>query len=120
MESRFRQLIVNFNLYTGVKQPDMTSKDRCYKIYSPEKFKLRPRDDIHLDLKFDIQTLETLQPWLNLLPSLKTMGMHLENDDWSQNKTKDNKIKLHILNRSFTYTINIKEGQCIGFTFLLG
>ena len=62
MESHFRHLIVNFNLHTGVKKPHMTSKDRLYKIYSPEKVKLRPRDDIHLDLKFDIQTPETLSP----------------------------------------------------------
>ena len=103
----FRHLIVNFNLHIGVKQPDMTSKDRFYKIYLPLKFKLRPRDDIYLDLKFKIETPETLDPWLNLLPSLKGMGLHIENDDWAENKTKDNTIQLHILNRSFTYTIDI-------------
>ena len=101
-------------------QQDMTSKDRFYKVYSPLKFKLRPRDDIYLDLKFDIQTLETLKPWLNLVPSLKGIGLHIENDDWIQNKTKDNTIQLHILNRSFTYTIDIKKDQFIGFIFLLG
>ena len=98
----------------------MTSKDIFYEAYSPKKIKLRPRDDIHLDLKFDIQTPETLSPWLNILPSLKTMGLHIENDDWAENKTKDNTIQLHILNRSFTYTINIKKDQCIGFIFSLG
>ena len=50
----FRHLTVNFNLQTGVKQPDMTSTDTFYKVYSPLKFKLRPRDDIYLGLKFDI------------------------------------------------------------------
>ena len=54
MATYFRHLTVNFNLHTGVKQPDMTSKDRFYKVYSPLKFKLRPRDDIYLDLRFDI------------------------------------------------------------------
>ena len=120
MESYFRRLIVNFNLYTGVKQPDMTSRDRFYKICLPQKFKLRPRDDIHLHLKFDIQTPETIQPWLNLLPSLKKMGLHIENNDWADNKTNDNTIQLHILNRRFTYTASVKKGQCIGFIFLLG
>ena len=119
MAAYFRHLTVNFNLHTGVKQQDMTSKDRFYKVYSPLKFKLRPRDDIYLDLKFDIQTPETLKPWLNLLPSLKGIGLHIENNDWIQNKTKDNTIQLHILNRSFTYTIDIKKDQCIGFIFLL-
>ena len=103
MATYFRHLTMNFNLSTGVKQPDMTSKDRFYKVCSSLNFKLRPRDDIYLDLKFDIQTPETLQPWLNLLPSLKGIGLHIENDDWIQKKTKDNTIQLDILNRSFTY-----------------
>ena len=98
----------------------MTDKDKCYKVYSPEKFKLRPRDDIYLDLKFDIQTPETIEAWLNLLPLLKSLGLHIENKDWASNKTKDNSIQLHILNRSFNYTASIKENQCIGFIFLLG
>ena len=59
----------------------MTGKDRFYKVYSPEKFKLKPRDDIYLDLKFDIQTSETIEPWLNLLPSPKSLGLHIENED---------------------------------------
>ena len=80
-------------------------------MHSPEKFKLRPRDDIYVDLKFDIQTPETIQPWLNLLPSLKEMGMHIENDDWIENKTKDNTTQLHILNRSFHYAASVKKKQ---------
>ena len=60
-----------------------------------------------------------MDPWLNLLPSLKGMGLHIENDDWAENKTKGKTIQLHILNRSFTYTIDIKP-QCIGLIFLLG
>ena len=120
MATYFRHLTVNFNLHTGVKQPDMTSKDRFYKVYSPLKFKLRPRDDIYLDLRFDIQTPETLEPWLNLLPSLKGIGLHTENNDWAKNKTKGSTIQLHILNRSFTRTIDIKKDQCIGFIYLLG
>ena len=119
MSVYYRHLTVNFNSYIGIKQPNMTDKDKFYKVYSPEKFKLRPRDDIYLDLKFDIQTPETIEPWLNLLPSLKSLGLHIENKDWASNKTKDNAIKSHILNRTFNYTASIKKNQCIGFIFLL-
>ena len=119
MATYFRHLTVNFNLHTGVKEPDMTSKDRFYKIYSPLKFKLRPIDDIYLDLKFNIETPETLDPWLNLLPSLKGIGLHIENDDWAENKTKDNTIQLHILNRSFTYMIDIKKTPINWFYFFI-
>ena len=51
----FRNLAVNFNSHVRIKQPEMTSKDRFYKVYSQLKFKLRIRDDIYLDLKFGIQ-----------------------------------------------------------------
>ena len=73
-----------------------------------------------MDLKFNIKTPETLEPWLNLLPSLKGLGLHIENDDWAENKTKDNTIQLHILNGSFSHTIDIKKEQCIGLIFSLG
>ena len=98
----------------------MTDADRFYKVYSPEKFKLAPREDIYLDLKFNINTPPGIELWLNLLPSLKTLGLKLENEDWVSNKTKDKTIQLHLLNRSFTYTCKIKKYQCIGFIFLLG
>ena len=59
-------------------------------------------------------------PWLNLLPSLKSLGLHIENEDLASNKTKDNTIQLHILNRSFNCTASKKKNQCTGFIFLLG
>ena len=120
----FRNLTVNINLHkksdesqVTIKKPDMKSRDRFYKIYSPLTSKLNPRDDIYLDLKFDIQTPETIKPWLNLLPSFKSMGMDIENDDWISNKTKDNTIQLHLLNKSFTYTLKVKKHQCFVYIF---
>ena len=109
-----------FNSYVGIKKPDMTGKSRFYKVYSPIKFKLRPRDDIYLDLNFNIEAPDRIEPWLNLLPSLKGIGLKIENNDWKNNLTRDNTIQLHILNTSFVYTIDIKKNQCIGFIFLLG
>ena len=98
----------------------MTGKSRFYKVYSPIKFKLRPRDDIYLDLNFNIEAPDRIEPWLNLLPSLKGIGLKIENNDQKNNLTRDNTIQLHILNTSFVYTIDIKKNQCIGFIFLLG
>ena len=92
MSVYYRHLTVNFNSYVGIKQPNMTDKDKFYKVYSPEQFRLKPRDDIYLDLKFDIQTSETIELRLNLLLSLKALGLQIENEDWASNKTKDNII----------------------------
>ena len=119
-ENYFRNLTVTFNSHTGIKKPDMTDKEKFYKIYSPKKFKLRPTDDIYLDLRFNIETSKELQPWISLLPSLKGFGLAIENEDWENNLTKDNTIQLHLFKRSFNYTLDIYKKQCIGFIFLLG
>ena len=119
-ETCFRNLTVTFNSYMGIKKLDMTNSDKFYKVYSPKKFKLRPRHDIYLDLKFNVETSKVLEPWISLLPSIKGLGLSIENEDWANNKTKDNIIQLHLLNKSFNYTINISKDQCIAFIFLLG
>ena len=117
MATYFENFTVNFNSYIRIKKPDMSDKTR---FYSPTKFKVRPRDDIYLDLKFNIETPDRIEPWLNLLPSLKSIGLKIENNDWKNNLTKDNTMQLHILNTSFVYIIDIKKNQCIGFIFFLG
>ena len=81
IKTYFENLTVTFNSYVGIKKPDMTDKSRFYKVYSPIKFKLRPRDDIYLDLNFNIEAPDRIEPWLNLLPSLKGIGLKIENND---------------------------------------
>ena len=82
-----RYLNVGFVSHTDIKQPNMTDKDKFYKVYSPQSFKLAPREDIYLDLKFDINTLPGIEPWLNLLPSLKGMGLKIEIGFQTKQKT---------------------------------
>ena len=94
----------------------MHKPNRFYKIYSLEKFKLRARDDIYLDLKFNIEMPTQIEPWIDLLLSLKDRGLKIENQDI----TKDDTTQLYTLNRSFTYTRNIKKTKCIGYVFFIG
>ena len=105
--TNFNLVNVTINSIIGSKQPEMHKPIKFYKINSPEKFKLRRRDNIYLDLKFNMRT--QIEPWINLLPSLQDRGLKTENQD----KTKDDTIQLHIMNRSFNYTTNIKKNQCI-------
>ena len=110
----FRDLTVNFSIEAKIKKPDMADTNTFYKIYSPITFKLKLREDIYLDLKFNIQTPETIDPWLNLLPSLKELGLSVQ-QDWREQKSTNNTILLHVLNKNFNQTQTIKKKQCIGF-----
>ena len=74
-EEYFRNLSVTFDAYVGIKQPDLFNSENFYTIYSPKKFTLKPREDIVLDLKFNIATSKELDPWISLLPTLKTNGL---------------------------------------------
>ena len=66
MASFYRYLNVEFVSHTDIEQPNMTDADKFYEVYSPKKFKLAPREDIYLDLKFCINTPPVIEPWLNL------------------------------------------------------
>ena len=70
-------------------------------------------------MKFNIKTSKELQPWISLLPSLKGFGLAIENEGWASNITKENTLQLHLLNKSFAYTIYVSKKQCIAFIFLL-
>ena len=65
--------------YAGVKLPHKNQDRALYKIYSPESFILRPREDIYLDLKIKINAPLQLEAWINLLPSLKERELKLKN-----------------------------------------
>ena len=108
---------VQIDSHSQVNQPNMTDNGNFYKIYSPKKLKLRPRDNIYLDLKIKINVPNTLEPWINLLPSLKGLGLKIEDNDWVSNKTKNDTIQLHILNGSFTRTIEIRQSKLLRFYF---
>ena len=101
--------IVEIDSHSQVQQPNMTANGDFYKIYSPKNFNLRPTDDIYLDLKIKINVPNTLQPWINLLPSLKGLGLKIEDNDWVSNKTENDTIQLHILSRRFSRTIEIRK-----------
>ena len=51
----FRDLTVNFSIETEIKKNrHVTDTNKFYKVYSPITFKLKPREDIYLDLNFNI------------------------------------------------------------------
>ena len=91
------------------------NSENFYTINSPKKFTLKPRDDIVLDLKFNIATSKELDLWISLLPTLKTNGLAIVDKRETPKKT----IELHLQNQSYYYTLKVKKEQCLTFSFLL-
>ena len=113
MTTYFNHVNIQIASYTDVKQPDFDGTKAFYRIYSPESFMLRPREDIYLDLNIKINAPAHSEAWINLLPSLKERGFKMEEHNWSANILKDDTIQIHILNRSFTYTTHIKKNKSL-------
>ena len=119
MSTYFNNLKIEISRKKDIQPPGLEEKS-FYKICSPEAFTLKPRDDIYLDLKFKIDAPTQIEPWINLLPSLKQFNLRIENQDWCSNRLKDETIQLHTLNRHFTRTVCIKKNPIIAYIFLLG
>ena len=100
-EEHFRNLLVTFDAHVGIKQPDLFNSENFYTIYSPKKFTLA--------------TSKELDPWISLLPTLKTNGLAIVDKRETPKKT----IELHLQNQSYYYTLKVKKEQCLTFSFLL-
>ena len=68
-----------------------------------------------MDLKFNITTSKSLDPWINLLPRLKANGLVMVEKRETPKKTTE----LHLQNQSYYYTLKVKKEQCLTFSFLL-
>lgn len=120
MTTYFKTVEIKIGASEDVKRSVLNKNNSFYIIYSPEKFKLRPRDNILLDLKIKVDVSKSLEAWINLLPCLKESGQAIEDHNWTANKLKDETIQLNILNKNFYNMITIKQNQEIGYMFLLG
>ena len=115
----FQTLKVEISSYEDIKQPELNKNGSFCIIYSPEKFKLRPRDSIFLDLKFKLTAPKKLEVHINLLSYLKERFLSIENHAWESNNLTDGTIQLDILNKSFYNTANIKKNQETGYIFIM-
>ena len=102
--------------YECVKRPEFKNTFLC--IYSPEKFTLRRRDNILLNLKITIKAPGCVEAWINLVSTLKELGLAIEDHNWAANKLKDDTIQLNILNKHFCSPISVKNNQELAYMFL--
>ena len=87
-------------------------------MYSPEKIKLRPRDNKMLNLRLKVNLRNEIETMIGLLPSFASRKLSIENSNWISDKRKDEIIQLDILNRHFFNTISIRRNQELAYIFL--
>lgn len=111
-----RELLVKFECCSKYRAPLLFNKEDFYTIYSPKKFKLKPREDIVLNLHFNMSTSKELDPWISILPTHKMAGLTL----LSKTVNSKNEIEVHLPNQSYYYTVSVKKEHALAFIFLLG
>ena len=72
-----------------------------------------------LNLQLKIKLPDGVQGIIGLLPSLTLQSLTIENSKRITSQTKDELIKLDLLNRNFNNTISIKKNQEIAGLILL-
>ena len=97
-----RVLLVTIDACSKYKPPDLFQSEDFYTVYSPKKFKLKPREDMILNLHFNISALKELDPWISLLPTLKQLGLNL----CSKTVNSNGEIELHLQINHGTILLN--------------
>ena len=111
-------LLIKFNHFANIKQPEYLKHNDAFVIQSPVNLKLQPRCDAWIDLGFNIeQNLPDLYNlWLKPSTIFGTLGLDIENkESWYKQLTKNNTIMVHLKNTSFK--IDIKPNDIIGYAF---
>ena len=102
-----RVLLVTIDGCSKYKSPDLFKSEDFYMVNSPKKFKLKPREDIALNLHFNITASKELDPWISILPTLKTIGLNL----LSKTVNSKGEIEVHLQNQSYYYTVEVKKNR---------
>ena len=109
-------ITIEYNKKKCKKPPEIVDDEDFYTIYSTKEFKLEPQDHIIINLGFNITSTSEIEPWISLLPSLKTVGLKI----LSKTVTSNNEIEVMLQNVSYYYTIEVKKRQVLAFIFMLG
>ena len=114
---------VQYGKYVPKPKPH---KKAFYKVFSPKAFKLKPMESINLDLRFNIIWAEGMTPTdFDLYPTLKQLGLSLEDSNWKsviktgiKSVPQIESITVTVLNKNYTNSFNIKKGNLLLY-FLL-
>ena len=109
-------LLIKISSSIHCKRPTLNDDSSFYVIYSPWTFKVRPKENILLDLQFKIEIPKHIDWTIGLLPSY-TRKLSIENSKEIA-RIKDNFIVLDILNRDFNNNFTIKKYQELGYILL--
>ena len=115
----YNAINIEFLTEPAVKKLKLSSDERFYIIYSPEKIKLRPWDSAMLNLRLKVNLPDEVEAMIGTLPSFAIRKLSIENSNWISIKRKYKIIQLDILNWHFCNTINKRKNQELAYIFLI-
>ena len=119
MIRHYNAINIEFLTEPAVKKLKLSSDERFYIIYSPEKIKLRPWDSAMLNLRLKVNLPDEVEAMIGTLPSFAIRKLSIENSNWISIKRKYKIIQLDILNWHFCNTINKRKNQELAYIFLI-
>ena len=119
MIRHYNAINIEFLTEPTVKKLKLSSDERFYIIYSPEKIKLRPWDSAMLNLRLKVNLPDEVEAMIGTLPSFAIRKLSIENSNWISIKRKYKIIQLDILNWHFCNTINKRKNQELAYIFLI-
>ena len=78
---KFNAVNIEFITEPDIKRPKLSDKWSFYIIYSPEKLKLRPRDNTVLNLRLKLNLPEKIEAMVGLLLSFVSRKLSVENSN---------------------------------------
>ena len=112
-----KEHLITIEYNSKYKAPMLFENQDFYTVYCPKKFTLKAREDAILNLHFNVTTTpKEIDPWISILPTHKCHGLSIS----SKTVNANNEIELHLPNKSFHQTVNIKKKAPLAFIFILG
>ena len=99
-----------------IEKPPLSTTGRFYRVYSLDKFVLRPNEIKTINLGLKIKLPDGIQGIITLLPNFIEQSISLENSKRTTSQTCHEFIALTLRNRNFHWsTIFEKNGETARF-----
>ena len=94
-----------------IEKPPLSTNGRFYRIYSLNKFVLRPNEIKTINLGLKIKLPDGIQGIITLLPNFTEQSISLQNSKRITSQTCNEFIALTLRNRNFDWSTTLEKNE---------